>query len=211
MPRWIPDTKWKGLDVFVIGGGVSLERFDWNLLKNECTVGCNDAYLLGAEICKICIFGDPKWFKRHQHLLVKYEGLLFTNHGEFQRTKLDWLWTLPRKAHGLGTDALAWNANTGASAVNLALILGAKRIFLLGFDMHLSNGHQNYHENLLNEPDKMVYRKFMEGFERLRKNLNRVFPGREIINVTDNSSMNCFPKIACERFWNERKNDETLD
>jgi len=206
MPYWKPTAKWEGLDVFVIGGGVSLETFDWSLLENECTVGCNDAYKLGAKVCKICIFGDPKWFRTHQRGLVEYEGLLFTNHGEFQRTRLDWLWTLPRKPHGLWTNALAWNTNTGAAAINLALILGAKRVILLGFDMHLSNGRQNWHENLLNAPDKAVYKKFIEGFERLAKDLDRVFPGREIINVTDDSSLDYFPKIACDKFWNERKN-----
>ena len=112
---------------------------------------------------------------------------------------------MPRKASGLAADALAWNANTGASAVNLALILGAKRVFLLGFDMHLSNERQNWHENLLNKPDKAVYQKFIEGFGRLSKSLNKVFPGREIVNVTDNSSMNCFPKVNCKQFWDERK------
>ncbi len=205
MPRWRPTAKWEGLDVFVIGGGTSLERFDWSLLKDECTVGCNDAYLLGVETCKICVFGDPKWFKLHQHRLVKYDGLLFTNHGEFQRTKLDWLWTLPRKVNGLATDALAWNTSTGAVAVNLALILGAKRTILLGFDMCLSNGRQNWHENLLNQPDAKVYKKFVEGFGKLAKDLGRVFPGREIINVTDDSRLDCFPKVGCDTFWNERK------
>lgn len=205
MPRWKPVAKWKNLDVFVIGGGTSLECFDWSLLEDECTVGCNDAYKLGAKICKICVFGDPKWFKFHQHELVKYEGLLFTNHGNFQRTRLDWLWTLPRKANGLATDALAWNTNTGAAAVNLALILGAKRVILLGFDMHLSNDKQNWHVNYVNAPDGKVYKKFIKGFERLSRDLNRVFPGREIINVNDDSRLNCFPKIECDKFWKERK------
>lgn len=205
MPRWIPTARWEGRDVFVIGGGTSLEKFDWSLLREECTVGCNDAYLLGAETCKICFFGDPKWWKLHRHRIVKYEGLVFTSHSDFQRTKLDWVWTLPRKVNGLATDALGWNKNTGASAVNLALILGAKRVFLLGFDMFLSNDKANWHPNLVSKPDPTVYKTFIKGFQQVARDLNRVFPGREIINVTDNSGLDMFPKIGCDVFWKERK------
>ena len=205
MPRWKPTNKWEGLDVFVIGGGTSLKTFDWNLLKNECTIGCNDAYLLGSEICKICVFGDPKWWKLHQHEIVKYDGLVFTTHGSFQRTKLDWVWTLHRKPSGLATDALAWNKNTGSQAINLALILGAKRVCLLGFDMFLSNDEANWHQNSINKPDPTVYKSFIKGLGNLAKNLDNVFPGREIVNVTDDSRLDMFPKIGCDIFWKGRK------
>jgi len=205
MPQWTPTKTWEGRDVFIIGGGLSLKTFDWDLLKDECTIGCNDAYLLGKEVCKICVFGDPKWYRKHKHELVKYEGIVFTNHGNFQRNRTDWIWALPRKARGLAKDALAWNKNTGSVAVNLALILGAKRVFLLGFDMCLLNKHeQNWHENLLNEPDKSVYPLFIRGFEILSKQMHKYFPNAEIINVTDSSALDMFPKVACDAFWKGR-------
>jgi len=205
MPRWIPTTRWKERDVFVIGGGDSLKTFDWNLLKNECTVGCNLAFKLGADVCKVCVFGDPKFFKKYRDELQKYKGVLFTNATQLQRSKYEWLWTLPRKTRGLGIDALGWNTNTGAVAINLALILGAKRVFLLGFDMRLSkNGKPNWHDGGLDKASARVYEKFILGFERMAPHLERVFPGREIINVTDDSDLDCFPKVNREQFWKER-------
>ena len=138
MPRWIPKTKWKGEEVFVIGGGDSLRGFNWGLLKDELTIGCNDAFRLGKEVCKICIFGDAPWFRRNEKELAKFEGVVFTNSSQLLNTRLPWLWTTPRKSKGLSDRAIAWNDNTGAAAVNLALLLGAKRIFLLGFDMRAS-------------------------------------------------------------------------
>lgn len=205
MPAWIPEAKWEGDDAFIIGGGPSLRDFDWKLLKDELTIGCNNAYVLGADVCKICIFGDAKWFRKHRDKLAEYKGVLFTNSKQFSHTKIEWLWTMPRKAKGLGARALGWNSNTGAAAVNLALVLGAKRIFLLGFDMHLSeDGNPNWHDALMDKPNAAVYEKFVVEFTSVSIDCKKLFPGREIINVTDNSDLDVFPKVGCEEFWKER-------
>ena len=206
MPIWRPDNKWEGEDVFIIGGGDSLRNFDWSLLKDERTIGCNDAFLLGEETCKICMFGDAPWFRRHKTELAKFKGIVFTNATQLYRTQLSWLWTTQRESKGLSKRSIAWNDNTGAAAVNLALLLGAKRIFLLGFDMHSSKeGNTNWHSKSKNKIKKDVYVKFLIGFTQLNIALKKKFPGREIINVTDDSDLDLFPKIACEKFWVERK------
>jgi len=206
MPVWIPEAKWKDKDVFIIGGGASLEKFDWKLLENELTIGCNSAFEKGEKICKICVFGDAKFFRAYQKELQKYKGVVFTNASQYYRNKISWLWVLPRKARGLGVNHLGWNMNTGAVAVNLALILGAKRVFLLGFDMHLSKeGKSNYHNKGLDKPNKKVYERFIRGFTDLSIDMKKVFPDREIINITDDSNLDLFPKISCNKFWNERK------
>lgn len=208
MPRWTPEAKWEGEDVFIIGGGDSLREqgFDWSLLEEELTIGCNSAFTLGEKVCKICIFGDAKWFRKYQSELQKFKGIVFTNVSQLYRTKLNWLWTMPRKGKGLSATALGWNSNTGAAAINLALILGAQQIFLLGFDMHLSKeGRSNWHNNLMGKQKKAVYEKFIEAFTRVSIDLKKLFPGREVINITDDSDLDIFPKISCKQFWSERK------
>jgi hypothetical protein len=211
MPRWTPETIWYGQDVFIIGGGSSLKGFDWNLVKSECTIGCNNAFQLGPEVCKICIFGDIKWFKKFEKELVGYAseekgGIVFTNSPHLQHTKVPWIWTMPRKSRGLYVDALGWNNNTGASAINLALLLGAKRIFLLGFDMHLSvEGQVNWHPNNLDKPSEKVFAKHLEGFIKVAADLKRDFPGREVINITKDSSLAVFQKVDIDLFWKERR------
>jgi len=35
--------------------------------------------------------------------------------------------------------------------------------------------------------------------------LKKVFPGKEVINVTDDSDLDVFSKIGCKQFWEERK------
>lgn len=205
MPRWTPERVWDNQDVFIIGGGRSLKGFDWNLLKGENTIGCNDAFKHGNEICKICVFGDSKWFKSSEQELARYKGTVFTNSLQLQRTRLSWLWTMPREFFGLHEDALGWNNNTGALAINLAVLLGAKRIFLLGFDMHLSrDGRPNWHDSRLEKPNASIYSKFLEGFKKLAADLKKKFPNVEVVNITDKSSLNSFPKIGVKEFWKGR-------
>ncbi len=208
MPKWIPERKWDNQDVFIIGGGKSLERFDWDLLSKENAIGCNDAFIHGPVICKICIFGDTKWFEAHELELLHYKGVVFTNAPKMYKTKLKWVWVMQRESSGLHTDALGWNFSTGASAINLAILLGAKRIFLLGFDMHLSAGRNNWHQNRVDKPDPEVFAKFITGFGHVVKDLKEKFPEVEVINVTDDSSLDLFPKVGVTEFWKERSRNK---
>jgi len=213
MPRWTPKEVWKDQDVFLIGGGSSLKDFDWNLLKSELTIGCNTAFTLGKDVCKICIFGDAKWFHKYSSELENYGGVVFTNAPQLVNTKIRWLWTMMRRSYGLHFDALGWNDNTGASAINLALLLGAKRIFLLGFDMQLDDTKRNpnWHNRILGKTTEGVYSKFLKGFDRVVKDLKAKFPNREVINVNSNSKLAVFPMISPDVFWKERmvgKNNE---
>lgn len=217
MPRWFPEEHWKGEDVFIIGGGLSLkvQKFDWSLLKNELTIGCNDAFLLGEEICDICIFGDFDWYEYHYKNLYKFKNPRFTNHNKFFNDKKNcppWLWWMQREPIGFHKESLGWNKNTGALAVNLALILGAKRIYLLGFDMKLLeeskkfNKHNkvNWHENILNDPSLKAIAAQIEGFKVAFPYLEANFPGVEVINITDDSDLNMFPKVGVKEFWSQR-------
>ena len=208
MPRWIPVKWWDGQDAFIIGGGDSLKSFDWNLLRAENTIGCNDAFLHGVDICKVCVFGDILWFKAFKRQLEQFKGTVFTNVQKLSKLRINWLWTMDRAASGLhGKDdkSLGWNYSTGALAVNLALLLGAKHIYLIGFDMQLSkDGKSNWHLNKIDKPDAKIYTKFIKGFGKLNNELHK-FPGVEIINVTDDSKLEVFPKVSVEGSWKKRK------
>lgn len=202
MPKWIPKKSWLNQEVFIVGGGESLKGFDWDLLKQLRTIGCNDAYLHGTDIC---IFGDKRWFTLHQKPLAKYEGIVITNCPQVQKSRLPWLWCMRRETKGLHNGSLGWNNNTGASAVNLAVILGAAKIHLLGFDMKLStSGKANWHANTLMKPNADVFKGFLEGFKCVAKNMEKKYPEVEVVNVTDDSDLNEFPKIGVKEFWDSR-------
>jgi len=196
---------WIGQDVFIIGGGTSLNGFNWDLLRNELTIGCNAAYKLGKDICKICIFGDLKFFKKYKDELQSFEGIVVTNETHLQNTKEPWLWTMRRESIGLHEHSLGWNCNTGASAINLAFILGAKRVYLPGFDMKLStDGKSNWHNYGLDKPNTAICIRMNDSFKYVYRDWQKKFADREIINITNDSDLNYFPKIEVEKFWNER-------
>lgn len=209
---WQPDPEtWKGEDAIVLGGGPSLLDFDFEWLSRELVVGCNDAYRHGPRICDICVFGDFKWYGEHAAHLEEYAkggGIVVTNESKLISSSKTpkWIHKMAREGSGLHTDALGWAHNTGAGAMNLALILGASRVFLIGFDMQLSeDGKTNWHKNKLDKPNPTIYDRMIAGFKIMARQLPHKFPDAEVFNVTDNSKLDVFPKIATNEFWNGRK------
>ena len=205
MPVWTPKKNWDGRDVFVIGGGTSLKTFDWDLLKSERTIGCNKAFELGIDICKICVFGDCKFYLRYKEELALFEGVCFTNIPRLHPSPDPWLWSIKRAVSGFHTDALGWNGNTGAAAINLSLLLGAKNTYLLGFDMALSDaGDSNWYDNELDKPNPQSYKKFKEGMSGLARDLAVKFPEQHVFNVTNQSALEIFPKLDLNAFIESR-------
>ena len=207
MSRWQIQPIWKDKEVFVIGGGASLKGFDTKLLIPELTIGCNSAYKLGADVCKVCIFGDGddnKFWGAHKVDLSNYEGMVFTNSGRLLNSHNPWLYTIDRRAVGFHTDALGWNGNTGFAAINLALLFGASIIYLLGFDMKLVDGQHNWHDDRLDKTGEEVYVKFLKNVPFILRDWREKFFNQQIINVTKESNLECFPKVDFDAFWKSR-------
>ena len=198
------EKTWLGGEVFILGGGKSLESFDWEVVRSELTIGCNDAYLLGSEICSIVVFGDNKWWKVHKDRLEKFKGRVFTNCNYLQTSTIPWVNVMARYQWGVSNKGLGWNSNTGAAAIDLALKLGAKKVFLLGFDCHLTEGENNWHENKLDVPNAAIYPRFSEGFQKLNKAIKIEYPTVDVVNVSDVSSLEVFDKVPLTGFFEKR-------
>ena len=197
MPRWTPQLEWKDADAFIIGGGPSLREFDFNRLKGRYTIGCNSAFLLGSQICSLCFFSDPQWFDAFFNSLCQFGGRIVT-HCEEIPDYHPWVWKMDRIEDGLHKDALGYGGNTGCGAINLALILGARRVFLLGFDMKLGKGTQMNWHNHRCEPantDPELFSKFVAGFKVVHDQLPVKFPGCEVINLGPDSELPFFPRM----------------
>ncbi|MHA2065520.1 MAG: hypothetical protein ACXABY_14190 [Candidatus Thorarchaeota archaeon] len=217
MPEWKPEPIWEGQDAFVIGGGTSLRDFDWELLRHEHTVGCNNAFRKGTEICDVCVFADRQFLfdgpkqentrKGFYDEIAKYgqTNLVITNDNTLRHNTEPWLYWMMRKKKGIHRDGLGFNANTGSVAINVALLLGAKTIFLLGFDMHLDkNGQPNYHKHLIDKPSPEVYVRMLASFGHVSRGLSK-FPGCKVYNVNADSSLELFEKLDPAEFWAVRK------
>lgn len=192
-----PEPIWEGEDAYVIGGGNSLRDFDWDLLRGRNTIGCNSAYLHGPDICRVCFFGDRKFFDKYRAELARYVvegGEVITNCTYFFVVGAPWLKVMRRLPRGMANgDTLGWNWSSGAAATNLALLFGAKRVFLLGIDLRSDQGVHNWHER---QPEKFnpgVYQRFTLGFELVKRDLKKLFPEQEVIQITDLDTSLKFP------------------
>lgn len=208
MPRWDPKPIWLGEDAYIVGGGPSLRTFDWDLIRGKNTIGCNSAFSLGADIVKINIFGDLRWWEEiGSKQASSYGGIMIGCLSGTEDAKCEWLLTMKRSTQtGLSKKELGFNGNSGSLAVNLALILGARRVFLLGFDMKLgTRGQANWHDIRYEKAQAEVYQRFINGFAWVKRDLPKHFPGCEIINLTDDSKLDLFPKVSLAEHFKREK------
>ena len=192
---WIPKEEFKGEDVYIIGGGPSLEGFNWKKLEDKNTIGCNSAFRLGSRVCNICFFSDPNWFDKFYDMLAEWGGRVVTHHSAMKKRKEDWLYVMERGTKkGLYKDRLFYGGNSGCGAINLAFLMGAKRVLLLGFDCKPGKDNQpNWHKYQIEAMMPGVHDKFLKGFKTLSEALPVVFPDREVINLTPGSAIPYFP------------------
>lgn len=181
--KWTPKQWWAGQRAFVIGGGPSLEKFNWGLLCGELTVGCNDAYQLGPSVCSVCVFGDMGWFNFHHEKLRKFPNPVVTNEPSLCKQGPPWLLTMERSRDEVCRHKLAWHRNTGVTAVHVALALGATEIYLIGFDMKIEGNRANWHRQNIHKPNEASYSRFREGFSEFASQASEVYRKRKIYDA----------------------------
>ena len=208
---WIADNRWWHDDVFILGGGPSLNDVNFDLIKGKHVIGVNNAY--GDRIsdnngklieykCRdwvdICFFGDGRWFDWHEVWLRKFKGQIFscaTRARHLERI----IYVQRGKSLGIEakTNAIAWNRSSGAAAISLAYHFGAKRIILLGFDMRMIDGKGNWHtDHKTSRKDASVYRRFKEVFKHIKEDADKL--GVEVLNATPDSAIIDFKFVKLE-------------
>lgn len=106
-------------------------------------------------------------------------------------------WVLGRNKNGLGLDCVHFGGNSGYQAINLAYLMGAKRIILLGFDCKPVDGKDHWFGQ---HPNGLVqiqpYQLWMNHFPSLAQDLkNRNI---EVINCSPDSAIQCFKKMSID-------------
>lgn len=233
---WRVPKIWEGGDVWIIGGGPSVPRqFDvpediiqkvtqgtlppnayssyMNIIHDKHVIAVNMAYRIGDWI-DVVIFGDSGFYTKERVSLSKFPGLRISC-TPISKSE-DWVKTLGRdgaKSKGISTNTalISWNSNTGAAAINLAVHFGAKRIFLLGFDMNIDqNKMQHWHDLYRKGPvsddrrkRKLPFVRHLQGFPIIASDAKKL--GVEIINVSPDSAITDFPKMSLKQVLNERR------
>lgn len=157
----LKENAWKDQPCYVIGGGASLKGFDFNRLadkKNRIVINrawkdCYDAEIWFSEDHRVIteLWGKDSLFQAFKGTKVLHalapgfkEEVLAVDPTltVIERKREDKYWS--RCFH----DGLSMSSCSGVGAINLAWLLGANPIYLLGFDCR-SDGQvmQNYHDD----------------------------------------------------------------
>lgn len=197
----ITDGMWKGRRAFVLGGGPSVGAFDLSRLRGELTLGLNMGFLADPTVNLVCdlrlvqqLMSDPRWQRyggtklwlnseqpndpwRPDGTTILYEAV--------QGGRSFWSRSL---RHGVFRGMSA-----GVSGLNLAEILGADPIYLVGFDMRGSGGKTaNWHGEYASAwiQEDAVYRKNIAEFKTIAG--AHAIRSR-VVNLNPGSALKCFP------------------
>jgi len=207
IPKLPPETT-----VCIIGGGPSLTAED---VTSVCgtgwrIIGINDAYLLvdraGGSMW-VHYFCDRKWYlwhherpeyaRRQTDFTVSLENVGF-HMGDVKR-----LQNLGREGwHSAIRHGVCTGRNSGFQAIYLAMMAGAARIVLLGFDMDRTPGRSHWFGNHpAGNPDGDALGRFASEISKLAKTARQI--GCEIINASPHTKLTCFERVTLKEEINK--------
>jgi hypothetical protein len=121
------------------------------------------------------------------------------------RAGVTWMWTCDATAAehfglnrwkgtndvGLGEKMIHMNGNSGAQAINLAYLFGARKIVLLGFTMREIDGKKHFHgDHEAPLVQKQLFAEWLHKMEFIARDAKRL--GVDIVNADPLSVMTCF-------------------
>lgn len=179
----------EGEAVFVIGGGPSVKGFDFSRLKGRRIIAVNNAGLDLVPWADVLFWADARWFDWNHGRLGEHKGALKIArkrpHIETGHDIKTVRFTPRRLSHW--HDAVGgWCG--GSSAINLAYLMGAKVIVLMGFDMRPGNYHADHK---LPHVEGQHRDKFIPALEAMAPQLERA--GVTVLNTNPRSALRCFP------------------
>lgn len=169
-----------------------------------------------VEICPWAdvVYGcDPAWWQfrgglpKFGGLKVTWEGSSLPQYQDIKRVALDKsqdkIYPVERRQYQMIFDrpgTVGGGGNSGFQAVNLAVQFGARKLLLVGFDMHDRSGVHWYGRNSWargGNPDESCFVRWRRDFDRAAIDLE--MQGVEVINVAPHSALTCFPRGTVEK------------
>ena len=188
LPRWRDEPA-----VIVAAPGSSLSPDVAARIRCHRTIAVQDAWRLmpSADVLYGC---DRRWWEAHKGC-TEFAGERWSTHDNGGNDKRE-----IAKAYGVrliegkpgevfSTDpaVIHYGSNSGFQAVNFAILSGASRIVMVGFDMKGTHFFGDHPKPLRNPSN---FATFIRAFEKASKSLPS---GVGIINATPGSALTCFP------------------
>ena len=200
------DGYWAGQACYIVGGGPSLRDFDFSLLRDRRTIVINAA-IFDVPWADIWISEDERFIRRFANDPVwrSFAGVkvlsLLNDAYRLPVLELDprvFIIKAREKRYGWSTklsEGLSQSSNSAIPALNLADILGADPIYVLGIDGKRSKDKRShYHDRYpsdwaIGDGQLASFRSDFEHWAALH------LAHRKVINLNPDSAVTCWPKI----------------
>ena len=211
----LPDGAWAGHPCFIVGGGPSLNGFDFERLRGYKVIAINRAYE-NLPFADIMFSIDPQYYsdcrngkvgKDHAEksaiskkwqMFAGFKVWLDTN-----RTNIADIHLLP---HGplyekqpyknTMKEGIATCNFSGPAAVNMAMCLGANPIYLLGFDCKHDGSRTHYHTGYTRTADALKLKQLAMDFNGIKRKADAL--GFNIVNLSQDSLITALPKANAD-------------
>lgn len=183
---------WAGAAVAVLASGPSMsqEVADRVHAAGLPAIAINNTYLL-APWADMLYAADEEWWRVHR-AAAEFRGLKVTagvvpGVARVTCTGLDGIDMTP--------GCVRTGGNSGYQAIQLAAQAGARRVLLLGFDMHGSHWHGDHGPGLRNTTADL-FAKWVKRFDSAAPLLAAA--GIDVVNCTPGSAIRCFRQSTVE-------------
>jgi len=193
MTQWIVPRLFPGQVIACVASGPSLTQEDVDFLRGRCKViVVNDGYRM-APWADVLYAADGHWWKIHQGVPSFARLKVTVDTAASKKWGLKCINVMDRPGLSFDPGRLHWGKNGGYQALNLAFLMAAATVLLLGYDMRRSQAGKLHwfgdHPKPLRNTDS-PHASWIDAFNTIP----RLHPKLEIINCSRDSALNCFPR-----------------
>ena len=191
-------TLWRGRTVIVAAPGPSLTEDVAEQCRGVPAVAVQDAWrrLPWADVLYGC---DGRWWRAHEGCKA-FAGERWSTHDTGNNDKREIAKSYGvrlvagKPGSGFSTDpaVIHYGRSSGFQGVNFAILSGAARVVMVGFDMRGTHFFGDHPKPLRNPSN---FATFIRAFETAAESLS---VGVEIVNATPGSALKCFPIVPLD-------------
>lgn len=193
----------EGKSVYLLGSGPSLKGFDFRTLSKEQTIAINHTIEFYPE-AKMCLFGDKVFLKYTDFDFDTYTGWVFAPDEVKDHPKLRVVLHQKRcfffekrrdQPYLTFKKGLFHPASSGTLALNLALQMRAKEIFLLGFDYYYQGRDMHFFKDVHDHHKRYEEERYAKKALKFRFFSEHAY---RVKNISQKSLIKEFPKVTLE-------------
>ncbi len=178
---------WKGRTVVCIASGPSLTAEDCETAKasGHPAIVTNTTFRL-APWADVILAMDLKWWKEYgAEVKAKCTGRRMSTSHAARAYGAESLWQCGWFSNPL---------NTGQAAITLAMVSGASKIVLLGYDCQMTRGKSHHHgDHPKHLGNAGSIKRWPKHFEQMARDAGKA--GVDVVNCTRATALTCFPRV----------------